>query len=200
MSRTTIDELAARLTEAVVLPVLRAPSAEAALEQVERCLTSGLDVVELTATTPRWADALREARSAWPHLTLGLGTVLDPADADAAVAAGADFVVSPCPVPDVRQQLGGIVPLIEGGLTPGELLGAARRGLAKLFPAHVGGPRLLRSVLALRPASRIVPTGGIALADVSEWIRAGALAVGIGSALLDEPDLTSGLQSLRHRE
>ncbi|MFZ5872171.1 MAG: bifunctional 4-hydroxy-2-oxoglutarate aldolase/2-dehydro-3-deoxy-phosphogluconate aldolase [Actinomycetota bacterium] len=197
MSGLTNDELAARLTEAVVLPVLRAPSAEVALDQVERCLASGLDVVELTATTPGWSGALREARVAWPDVTLGLGTVLDPVDADTAVAAGADFVVSPCPVPAVRLHLGGIVPLIEGGLTPGELLGAAGRGVAKLFPAHVGGPQLLRSVLALRPSARIVPTGGIAMADVADWLSAGALAVGIGSALFEEPDLTTRLRSAR---
>jgi 2-dehydro-3-deoxyphosphogluconate aldolase/(4S)-4-hydroxy-2-oxoglutarate aldolase len=75
------------------------------------------------------------------------------------------------------------VPLIEGGLTPTEVLDASSRGIAKLFPAHVGGARYLRSLLAVAPGARIMPTGGIPLSEVGDWLAAGAVAVGVGSDL-----------------
>jgi len=85
------------------------------------------------------------------------------------------------------------VPLLEGGMTPGEVLAASDRGVAKLFPAHVGGPALLRSILALSPQARIVPTGGIGLADVPAWLDAGAFAVGVGSELRPDPSAAAAL-------
>ncbi|MGQ0466463.1 MAG: bifunctional 4-hydroxy-2-oxoglutarate aldolase/2-dehydro-3-deoxy-phosphogluconate aldolase [Sporichthyaceae bacterium] len=195
----TVDEFAALLSGAVLLPVLRAPDAAAALEQVSRCVDAGLPVVELTTTTPDWLDLLGEVRASWPSLVMGVGTVLEPAQAWAALEAGAGFVVSPCPVPDVRAALAGRLPLLEGGFTPAELLAAAARGVAKFFPAHVGGPDMLRSILALRPGARVVPTGGIAPAHVPAWLGAGALAVGVGAALFDEPNLPALVASLRPR-
>lgn len=189
-----VDDLADLLAGAALLPILRAPDRRTALEQVERCVAAGFPVVELTATTPDWTGALREVRTEWPSLVVGVGTVLEPEQAEAAAAAGAAFLVSPCPVPAVRQAT--TLPLIEGGFTPGELLDATSRGIAKYFPAYVGGPDLLRAVLPLRPGARILPTGRIALADVPGWLDAGALAVGIGARVLDEPDLKAHVISL----
>jgi 2-dehydro-3-deoxyphosphogluconate aldolase / (4S)-4-hydroxy-2-oxoglutarate aldolase len=193
-----LDELAGRLAEAKVLPVLRAPSVREALEQVERCVEEGdLDVIELTTSTPDWPVALTRARAAYPDRLIGVGTLLAAADAERAVDYGAGFLVSPCPAPGVRRiaHTRG-VPFIEGGMTVREVLGASGRGIAKLFPAHVGGPQYLRSLLALRPEARIVPTGGIALADVPDWLRSGALAVGVGRDLLTEPDLAAALLAI----
>jgi 2-dehydro-3-deoxyphosphogluconate aldolase/(4S)-4-hydroxy-2-oxoglutarate aldolase len=190
--------LAAELARARVVPVLRAPSAGAALALVEQCAAARLGVIELTATIPGWQEALLRARERFAGRVLGVGTVLSAADADAAIALGADFLVSPCPAPDVRSAAArGRVPFIEGGMTVGEVLGAADRGIAKLFPASVGGPAFLRSVLDLRPAARIVPTGGISLREVPAWLAAGALAVGVGRALLDEPDLQAAITAIR---
>lgn len=189
------DELAELLGEAVLLPILRAADRATALHQIERCVEAGFPVVELTTTTPGWEQAVREVRAAWPDLVVGVGTVLEPEQAEAAAGAGAAFLVSPCPVPAVRQA--NTVPLIEGGFTPGELLDATSRGIAKYFPAYVGGPDLLRAVLPLRPTARILPTGRIELADVPSWLDAGALAVGIGARVLDEPDLADHRRLLR---
>lgn len=197
MSRIGTDELAGLLRSAVVLPVLRAPDRGAALAQVERCVAADLPVVELTATTKNWAKAVRDVRSTWPSLVVGVGTVLELEQAEAAFDAGAAFLVSPCPVPDVRKRAGGRIPLIEGGFTPGELLKSTARGIGKFFPAHVGGPQMLRSVLELCPDARIMPTGGISLDAVPVWIDAGALAVGIGGGLTDEPDLAARIRVLQ---
>ncbi len=192
----TPDEFADLLRAAVLLPVLRAADPRTALEQVERCVAAGLTVVELTTTTPGWTGAVREVRAAWPTLVVGVGTVLELQQAQAAAQAGAAFLVSPCPVPKVRQGIAGRLPLLEGGFTPAELLDVTSRGVAKFVPAHVGGPAMLGSVLALRPQARIVPTGGIALGEVPSWLQAGALAVGVGAGLLDEPDLAARVRAL----
>lgn len=190
------DELTARLAAARVVPVLRSPSAAEAVAQSARCAAAGLDVIELTTTTPDWPLAFAEVRASFPGRLLGVGTVLTPQDAVTAMDCGASFLVSPCPVPAVRAVAADRVPLIEGGMTTSEVLAAAAHGIAKVFPAHVGGPQFLRSMIAISPAARLVPTGGIALADVGAWLAAGALAVGVGAGLLAEPDLTLSVQRL----
>lgn len=167
-----------------VLPVVRRPSADAAISMCERLLASRPPVLELTATTPQWPRVLAEVRAAHPRATLGLGTVTRADTAERAIAAGAAFLVSPFPAAGVREiaQRAG-VPFIEGGLTPGELAESVRHGVAKLFPAASVGPGHLKAVLDVLPGARIIPTGGIALGDVDAWLAAGAYAVGVGSAL-----------------
>lgn len=183
-----------QVSRARIIPVLRTQSAAEAVKAAGRCFDAGLSVVELTATTPDWSRALEQVRADHPDRLIGIGTVLDRATALAAVDSGADFVVSPCPVPTVRTSLAGRIPLVEGGLTVGEILASAQHGVAKLFPAHVGGVTYLRSLLAIAPESRIVPTGGIPLADVPAWLAAGATAVGVGRDLLEADDMVSAIR------
>jgi 2-dehydro-3-deoxyphosphogluconate aldolase/(4S)-4-hydroxy-2-oxoglutarate aldolase len=180
-------DLLAQLRTSRIVPVVRVGTADEALELAERCVQAGLLTVEFTATTAGWDDAVHAARVNWPQLVVGAGTLLTEFDAERAAEAGAQFFVSPFPAPAVRavaERRG--LPFIEGGLTPAEVAAAAAKGPAKLFPAHVGGPAYLRSLLAVLPGAAIVPTGGIPLADVPLWLAAGAIAVGVGS------DLTAG--------
>ncbi len=188
----TPDEAIDRIAAARLVPVLRLADAAAAVRAASQCFAAGLDVVELTATTPEWATALADLRTGEPDRVIGLGTVLDADTARQAQALGADFLVSPCPVPAVRDVAGADL-FIEGGWTVAEVLAAGRRGPAKLFPAHVGGTQYLRTLLALDPTLRIIPTGGIKLADVGSWLRAGAFAVGVGTDLLSHDDLPAAL-------
>lgn len=171
-----------------VLPVLRLDSGEAAVAAATALLGSGLSMVELTATTPGWPEALRQVGATAPASAgsvVGLGTVTDATIAEKALAAGAQFLVSPWSAPEVRAVAADAgVPFLEGAFTPGEVAAAAALGPVKLFPAAVGGPGLLRSVRDVLPDAVIVPTGGIALADVPTWLSAGAHAVGVGSDLL----------------
>ena len=180
-------EVERRIGAARVVPVLRSPNTPAAIRAVAACFTAGLDVVELTATTDGWRNALEQARADHPSRVIGVGTVLDATTARDALALGADFLVSPCPAPAVRDVAINTA-FVEGGMTVAEVLDAGTRGIAKLFPAHVGGPQFLRSLLAIRPSLRIVPTGGIKLADTGTWLDAGAFAVGVGADLLAQPD------------
>lgn len=184
-----------RLASSPLLPVLRLPTASAAADAAARCIEAGVDVVELTTTTPNWLSALREVRAAFPNQLVGMGTVLSSDQAQDALDAGADFLVSPCPIPQVRITLPPNTVLLEGGFTVGEVLDSASRGAAKLFPAHVGGVSYLRSILAVSPQAKIVPTGGISLGSAREWLSAGALAVGVGSDLLRRHDLAEAIRS-----
>jgi 2-dehydro-3-deoxyphosphogluconate aldolase/(4S)-4-hydroxy-2-oxoglutarate aldolase len=195
------DEIEQAIATARLLPVLRTPDAAGAVRAAETLLGAGLGVVELTATTPGWAEALAGLRRAHHGAVLGAGTVTTGEDAHRAVEAGADFLVSPYPAEAVRafaDETGTV--FLEGGFTPAEVAAASGRGIAKLFPAHVGGPAYLRSVLAVLPGARIVPTGGIGLGEVRDYLAAGAYAVGVGSDLVKAPDPAKAVRELLDEE
>jgi 2-dehydro-3-deoxyphosphogluconate aldolase/(4S)-4-hydroxy-2-oxoglutarate aldolase len=200
MKETGFADVAAdAIGAAVVLPVIRADSAGEALAVAEWCVEQGLPAVELTATTPGWPDALRRLCERSPDTVVGVGTLRDGDEARAACDGGAAFLVTPVPTPAVARVAAerGVL-AVGGGFTPAELLHAAAAGMAKLFPAHAAGPRLLRSVLTLAPAgTRVVPTGGIGLDDVAAWLDAGAFAVGIGGELRPGPETAARLRELR---
>jgi 2-dehydro-3-deoxyphosphogluconate aldolase/(4S)-4-hydroxy-2-oxoglutarate aldolase len=185
-----------------VIPVIRRPDPESAIESCHAVLALGAEaaktadaaedwpeVIELTATTPDWPRVLASVRAAAPHVVAGLGTVTDGETAARAIDAGASFLVSPFPAAGVRVAADAAgVPFIEGGFTPREIAASARHGVAKLFPAAPAGPGYLRSVLDVLPAARVIPTGGIGLDRIGEWLAAGAYAVGVGSGLASRPD------------
>jgi 2-dehydro-3-deoxyphosphogluconate aldolase/(4S)-4-hydroxy-2-oxoglutarate aldolase len=193
------ETAAAAIAAGVVLPVVRADSADGALAVAEWGIEQGLPAVELTATTPGWHDALVALRGRAPDTVIGVGTLRDADDARAACDAGSAFLVTPVPAPAVANVAAerGVL-AIGGGFTPAEILLASGAGVAKLFPAHAVGPPYLRSVLTVAPpGTRVVPTGGIALDDVPAWLDAGAFAVGIGSELEPGPDAAARLRELR---
>jgi 2-dehydro-3-deoxyphosphogluconate aldolase/(4S)-4-hydroxy-2-oxoglutarate aldolase len=166
-----------------VLPVLRSASWREAVDAVVALRAAGCPTVELTTSTPDWADAVRVL--AGSDSTVGVGTIRSTDDARAAIEAGAAFLVSPFPVAGVAEvAVEAGVPFVQGGFTPGELHTAAGgSGIAKVFPAHLGGPRYLKSLAPVLPGVRLVPTGGIGWDDVPAYLAAGAFAVGIGSGL-----------------
>jgi 2-dehydro-3-deoxyphosphogluconate aldolase/(4S)-4-hydroxy-2-oxoglutarate aldolase len=174
-----------RLADARVVPVVRAADAAGALGVAVRLVAAGHRVVELTATTAGWPDALAEARRRWPELLLAAGTLRSTEDADRAIGAGAELLVSAFPAPAVRviAERDG-VPFLEGGFTPSEIAAASARGPAKLFPAHSGGPEYVKSLLAVLEGAAIVPTGGVRPEDAEDYLAAGAVAVGINAGRL----------------
>jgi 2-dehydro-3-deoxyphosphogluconate aldolase/(4S)-4-hydroxy-2-oxoglutarate aldolase len=180
-----------------VLPVLRLPSAEQAVQAAGTVLAAGLPVVELTATTPEWEKALAAVYADLPPGgSVGLGTVTDAETAAAAIAAGAAFLVSPWAAPAVRAVAADAgVPFLEGALSPTEVATAARYGPVKVFPASSVGTGHLTALRAVLPGAVLIPTGGIRLADVPRWLAAGAHAVGVGNDLLDG-DLPARLHDL----
>ncbi len=149
----------------------------------------GVDVVEVTLTTPGALEAITELASdeGLKGCMIGAGTVLDVKAARDVIARGARFVVSPAfDRFVVRYCRDHHVPCLPGAFTPTELHESWRAGATavKLFPASAVGPRYLREVLAPLPFLRVVPSGGVSLENAGEWIRAGAAAVSVGSALV----------------
>lgn len=191
------DQALQTIANARVLPVLRTSDAAQASDLITEIARSGLIVVELTATTPNWSDLLQSTRQDFPDLLIGIGTVSTATDALQALKAGAQFLVSPYPAPEVAAVAEAHnVLFIEGGFTPAEIASATKRGIGKLFPAHVGGSKYLRSLQGILPGAKIIPTGGIAIDDVPEWLAAGAFAVGIGSELSSGAGLQANLKQL----
>ncbi|MGI8813818.1 MAG: bifunctional 4-hydroxy-2-oxoglutarate aldolase/2-dehydro-3-deoxy-phosphogluconate aldolase [Pseudonocardia sp.] len=190
-------DLLDQLYHQAVLPVLRSPTWQRALDAVATLRDNGAPVVELTTSTPQWFTALEKL--AGPGHAVGVGTIRSVDDARRALDARAAFLVSPFPVAGVAElaERAG-VPFVQGGFTPGELHLAAPAGIAKVFPAHLGGPRYLRSLATVLPGMRLVPTGGIGWDDVPAYLDAGAFAVGIGSGLdLPPAELTAAFARVR---
>ena len=168
------------------MAVLRVRRAELVEPSVAALAEGGLGAVELTFTTPGMAGELERARARHPELLLGAGTIREAEQARAAAAAGADFLVMPhLDVGLLEACLATGLPTMPGVFTPSEVAAAIDAGadLLKLFPAGSAGPAHLRALLGPFPGVRIVPTGGIGLADLPAWFAAGAFAVGVGGEL-----------------
>jgi 2-dehydro-3-deoxyphosphogluconate aldolase/(4S)-4-hydroxy-2-oxoglutarate aldolase len=176
--------------------MLRLPDPEKVLPVASALARGGMDVVELSAVVPGAAGLItRLASELGPSVTVGAGTVTDAATADDMIRAGARFVISPLLVPEVVELCNERdVAVIPGAFSPSEIAAAHELGadLVKLFPADVLGPGFLREVLAPLPGLRVIPTGGITPANCGDWIRAGACAVGVGSALVDRAAVERG--------
>ena len=132
-------------------------------------------------------------------VVVGAGTVLTADDAKASVDAGAEFLVSP--VLDRALVASSSVPFYPGTLTPTEIHAAGQAGapLVKVFPAGGLGPGYLRDIRGPLPAARVMPTGGIKIEDVADWLLAGAVAVGLGGPLLGDAAAGGSLKELAVR-
>jgi 2-dehydro-3-deoxyphosphogluconate aldolase/(4S)-4-hydroxy-2-oxoglutarate aldolase len=184
-----------RLCEKGVVAVVRASSSAQLVDVARALLAGGVDCVEITMTTPNALAVIRDCRSAVPDAMIGVGSVLNAEVARAAIAAGAQFVVSPVFDPQVvvaAHQAD--LPVVPGALTPTEILTASNAGadIVKVFPGGQFGPSYLRDLLAPMPHLRLSPTGGVDLTTAAEWIAAGAVTLGIGSALVTRSALASG--------
>jgi 2-dehydro-3-deoxyphosphogluconate aldolase/(4S)-4-hydroxy-2-oxoglutarate aldolase len=184
------DRALARVLAGGIIPVVRAPSPELATRAVEAVCEGGIDVIELTMTVPGAVSLITQLRSRFGEaVVVGAGTVLDAETASACIEAGAQFVVSPILDPaTVSYCRTRRVPVMPGALTPTEIVRAIHAGadLVKVFPCGaVGGASYIRSLKAPLRDARLVPTGGVSLQTVGDFIRAGASAVGVGTELVD---------------
>jgi 2-dehydro-3-deoxyphosphogluconate aldolase / (4S)-4-hydroxy-2-oxoglutarate aldolase len=171
-----------------VLGIIRADSAAAARNLTLELWQAGLRAVEISVSTPGAIEAVKAlaAERRDPAFVIGAGTVMDAATARAAVAAGADLLVSPIADPAViavGRDAG--LAVLAGAATPGEAVTAVSAGasLVKLFPARMFTPAVVADILQALPDLPLVPVGGIAIGEVGEWILAGAVAVGLGTSL-----------------
>jgi 2-dehydro-3-deoxyphosphogluconate aldolase / (4S)-4-hydroxy-2-oxoglutarate aldolase len=185
------------LEQAGLIPVLRARSLDEGLAVVDAMLAGGVSVVEVTMTVPRAVDLLRDLSKRYgASVLLGSGTVTDPAQAEATIDAGAEFVVSPSLHPAViekTKQRGKVS--IPGALTPTEVITAWNAGAdyVKVFPCSaVGGASYLKALRAPFPDLRLIPTGGVTLQTAAEFLKAGASALGVGSDLVNLTAISEG--------
>ncbi len=190
------SEVVGRIETSGVVAIVRLDAA-APLREVGRALAEGgIDVLEFTMTTPGALAAVEQGvADLGDRVVLGVGTVLDPETAALAIRAGAAFVVTPTLNPDVItlcRRYG--VPVIPGAMTPTEILAAWQAGadVVKVFPAATLGPDFLRQVRAPLPQVKLMPTGGISAQNAGDYLRAGAVAVGVGGRLVDRTAVAEG--------
>jgi 2-dehydro-3-deoxyphosphogluconate aldolase / (4S)-4-hydroxy-2-oxoglutarate aldolase len=163
---------------------------------VDALTDGGVRVLEVTMTVPGAVELIRELAPTLPQgFLFGAGTVTDAATARAVIEAGAAFVVAPVFRPDVIAACHERdVPAVPGCFSPTEILAAHEAGadIVKVFPATMLGPQFIKDVRAPLPQVKLMPTGGVTLENAGDWIRAGAVAVGVGSALVDARAIDSG--------
>src|SRR6266446_4079032 len=198
----TKSEIISMLINPGIIAIVRAQQAAQVGPMFEALIAGGIVATEITMTTPNALTAIREAREKVGARSLvGVGTVVDAETCRAAIDAGAEFIVTPV----CRTELVAIAhaagrPIMLGAYTPTEAQNAHEAGadFIKIFPADTLGPNYIKALRAPLPHLRIVPTGGVDVGNVADFIKAGCAAVGVGSSLVsskilqeaDWPELT----------
>lgn len=182
------QELVTRIRDNGLVAVVRAESAEKAYRIFDACIEGGVAAIEITFTVPGAHKIIEDLASKYTSgdIILGAGTVLDPETARIAILSGAQYIVSPNVNLDTiklcnRYQ----VPSMPGAMTIKEILDAMEAGadIIKIFPGNLFGPAIIKSVMGPIPQAPMMPTGGVSIETVKDWIEAGAVAVGAGSSL-----------------
>ena len=177
-----------RIEEVGIVAVVRATSIEQAEKITDACIAGGVAAIELTFTVPH-ADKLIEAMSAKYNsgeIIIGAGTVMDAATARIAILAGAEYIVSPYFDEETVRTCNRYGVLSMPGIyTPTEAVRAMECGadVLKVFPGDLAGPRFIKDIHGPIPQAIMMPSGGVDIDNVKEWIKAGAIAVGAGSSL-----------------
>jgi len=182
------EEMFAALKEAGLVAVVRAESAEKAVKIAEALTAGGVTALEITYTVPGAGEVIRElaARYAGTKVLVGAGTVMTAAQAEEAADNGAGFLVSPCLVKEVMEAAArrGLAAM-PGAMTVREVVDCLACGarVIKIFPADLFGPAILKDIHGPLPGVELMPTGGVTADNVGEWIKAGAVCVGVGGKL-----------------
>ena len=177
------------LRRARVMAVLRGPNGRALVEPALRLYDAGLQMLEISLTTPGACAAIEQIAARKPGSTwVGAGTVLRAGDVADVEAVGAEFVVTPALADSVAESVRRGLPVAAGAFTATEAWAAYRLGAAvvRLFPASAGGPGYLRALREPFPQIPFVAVGGVDVAQVRPYLQAGAVAVGVGSPLLGD--------------
>jgi 2-dehydro-3-deoxyphosphogluconate aldolase/(4S)-4-hydroxy-2-oxoglutarate aldolase len=177
-----------KIMDAGVVAVVRAESSEQAVKIADACLKGGVAAIEITFTVPGAAAVIKDLAAAYKNgeIIIGAGTVLDPETARIAILAGAQYIVSPSFNAETvklcnRYQ----VPIMSGCMTIKEVVEAMEAGtdIIKLFPGEALGASFVKALKGPLPQAPVMPTGGVSLDNVQDWIKAGCVAVGVGGNL-----------------
>ena len=177
-----------KITDVGVVAVVRAESGEKAKRIADACMEGGVPAIELTFTVPFAHKVIEDLAKEYSDgsMILGAGTVMDSETARIAILSGAQYVVSPYFDPEtVRLCNRYRVPAMPGAMTIKEVVSAMEAGadVVKVFTGEAFGPKILKAIKGPVPQAKLMPTGGVDVNNVGEWIKAGACAIGVGGAL-----------------
>jgi 2-dehydro-3-deoxyphosphogluconate aldolase/(4S)-4-hydroxy-2-oxoglutarate aldolase len=183
------------IQEKGVVAIMRANSSDQLLAAADAVKAGGVNAIEVTMTTPGAIDVIKQATARYgDDVLFGVGSVLDPETARAAILAGAQFVVCPTlnlETIEICKRYS--VPVVPGAFTATEVITAWAAGadMVKIFPASIGGPSLIKALKGPLPQVKLVPVGGVNLDTTADFIRAGASVVGVGGSLVNQKLLDS---------
>jgi 2-dehydro-3-deoxyphosphogluconate aldolase / (4S)-4-hydroxy-2-oxoglutarate aldolase len=191
------QQIVSSILEIGIIPIIRVNSEEAAIKSIEAVYEGGIRSAEITMTTPGAIRALEKLADAFgDKMILGAGTVLDPETARATILAGARFLVTPAlKVATIEMARRYSTVICPGALTPTEILTAWEAGadFVKVFPcSNMGGAKYIKAVKAPLPQVEMIPTGGVNLDTIADFLKAGASAVAVGSELIDNETIKAG--------
>lgn len=183
------EEVILKLKKERLVAVVRAESKEQGEKIIDAIIVGGINFIEITMTVPSAIDIIKAMCEKYKdneNVVIGAGTVLDPETARAVILAGANFVVSPgLDVETIKLCNRYRIPMMPGVLTPTEAITALTAGcdVIKVFPGNLVGPSAISSFKGPLPQGEFMPSGGVDVDNVLDWIKAGACAVGTGSSL-----------------
>lgn len=180
-------EILRQIIDSGLVAVIRAEEPMQAARIADACALGGIAALEITFTVPGAAGVIEHlAKKCSKEILLGAGTVLDPETARIAILAGAHFVVSPAVNAETARLCNRYqVPYMPGAGTIGEVIEAMECGadIVKVFPGEILGPAFVKAVKGPLPQAQLMPTGGVSLENVAQWIKAGSVAIGVGGNL-----------------
>ncbi|MCL5031412.1 MAG: bifunctional 4-hydroxy-2-oxoglutarate aldolase/2-dehydro-3-deoxy-phosphogluconate aldolase [Bacteroidetes bacterium] len=183
-------ETVKKIIDNKVVAVVRLTESSKLIKVAEAIYKGGVSVIEITMTVPNAIKMIEEAnKEIGSYMNIGVGSVLNAETAQKAIDAGAKYVVSPIFKKEiVDTALKNDAAVMPGAFTPTEIQTAFEAGadVVKVFPADVAGMAFFKGVLAPMPHLKLMPTGGVTLTNAGDWLKAGACAVGVGTALLDK--------------
>ena len=179
------EKVITKICDGGLVAVIRAETSEQAKKITEACIAGGVTAIELTFTVPGAHEIISELAKLYSseEILLGAGTVLDPETARIAILSGAQYVVSPCwNINTVKLCNRYRIPIMPGAMTIKEVVEGMEAGadIIKVFPGELFGPTFVKAIRGPLPQARIMPTGGVSVDNVGEWIKAGCVAVGVG--------------------
>lgn len=175
------------LREGGVIAVLRANTVDQAVSIAEACLDGGISSIEVAYTIPSAQKVIEVLASKHPDACIGAGTVLDAETARISMLSGAKYIVSPYLDQDTMKICNRYrVPCLPGAMTIQEVVRALEMGadIIKLFPGELYGPKFIKAIRGPLPQAELMPTGGVSVDNVSEWLKAGAISLGVGGSLI----------------
>ena len=183
-----------KIVDLGIVAVIRAESKENAIKVIEAVKKGGIKALEITMTVPGAVDIIKELSEVYKNedVIIGAGTVLDPETARMCILAGAKFIVSPSLNEDTVKLCNKYrIPVMPGVMTVKEAIQALELGadIIKVFPGNAFGPSIISAFKGPLPQGNFMPTGGVNIGNASEWLKAGAVAIGTGG------DLTKGAKT-----